>query len=94
MTCIQVDVLYGTMNGNSIWDSYQVGKKPLLQSGTSPFSGKIIESIEIHELSYTVAAMIFYKDDGMQYTEDVKRYFYGEPYTQAPPRKAPNTQRG
>jgi hypothetical protein len=76
MKCIAVDVYKGKFNKNPIWDSYMVGRSPKLQSGTSLFNGKIVDSIFIKHLSYTVAAEIYYEDLSFEYVEDVKRYFY------------------
>ena len=72
--CIQAEVYWGSMNGNSIWDIYAVGRIPLVSSTNSPFRKEIINKITITTLPYTVAAFIYF-DSGMEYVENVKRYY-------------------
>lgn len=76
MKCLRIEVYHGLLAGNTIWDIYQVGHAPILSSGKTPYSGRIIKEIQIENLSYTKAAFIYYEDGSMQYTEEVKNYYY------------------
>lgn len=74
MRCIRVDVLVGVFNGETLYDVYQVGYEANQTFGKNPFRGQKVKKIEINSLSYTVSAIIYF-DNGIEYTEDVKRYF-------------------
>ena len=87
MKCIRIDVYKGEFKGITQWDIYQEGHKPILISGKNPFADKVVSIIDIETLDYTVAAKIYYQDGSMQYTENVKTYFYA---TEA----QPNTGQG
>lgn len=73
-SCKYACVLSGSIDGNTLYDIYVVGRKPAISSGWHPNKANIISDIQVYHLSYTVAAVIIYDNNEKEYVEQVKRY--------------------
>lgn len=71
----RVEMLWGTVNGTTIWDTYQVGEKPKMSSTNSPYREKVINRIVAEKLPNTICAFIYYEDYSMEYVENIKRAY-------------------
>jgi len=75
MVCIWAKSRVGVLDGNTLWDVFIVGRKPILTSGPSDFYDKIIREIEVHELSYDVVAEIYFEDGSFTFVDHIAQFY-------------------
>ena len=79
-----ITVYIGVVEGNALYDTFMVGKRSKQRIGHPSFNGKIVERIELAQLTYTKHADIYYTDGSRQSVENVKQVFYAPDKRETP----------
>lgn len=77
--CYQAWAYVGEFDGNTIYDIFTIGKKTLLRSADNYMPHARVEKINVHRLSNTVCAEIFFEGGVYRYIENIKRYILIDP---------------